>query len=81
MNTLVRLFELYDADGSGLVSANEVANALRGGKSKRRIRPGRASGLDIFQVEEIEDILLKFDSDGNRELDLREFIEAFKDVI
>ena len=32
LNTLRRLFELYDLDGSGLVSSSEIADALRKNK-------------------------------------------------
>ena len=86
LRQLRALFTLYDIDGSGLVSASEIATALQTNHRKhftaRDYERGDADDISsVLSLQEIDALVQRFDRDGNRELDETEFILAFQDVI
>ena len=86
LRQLRALFTLYDIDGSGLVSATEIATALQANHKKAMNARDFERGIEddissVLSLQEIDALVEKFDRDGNRELDENEFILAFQDVI
>ena len=86
LRQLRALFTLYDIDGSGLVSATEIATALQANHKKAMNARDFERGVEddissVLSLQEIDALVEKFDRDGNRELDENEFILAFQDVI
>lgn len=82
---LRRLFRLYDADGGGTISRDELLDALRSlnGSGKQRATRNiyesaasvetRLQGLAIIE-EQLTQIMARVDLDGNEELDFEEFV-------
>jgi Ca2+-binding EF-hand superfamily protein len=64
---LKKLFYLWDANGDGDISTNELSNGLRVFHD--------ASGITV-DADEIAEALIRFDEDGDNQLDQREFSEA-----
>lgn len=90
LDQLVALFELYDLDGSGYVSADEIIQSLTQGRKNAennariaKALPSREhiAGMESMPDAELAKLVGALDKDGNNELDLREFVLAFKDVV
>ena len=62
-NEFRAIFVLYDSDNSGTVDLEEFIAAMKG--------PG-SSG--VMSEREIAECLMRFDKDGNMELDFDEFV-------
>lgn len=58
-------FRLFDKDGSGTITANEIKEVI---------------GANMAQDQVWADLLRQADADGNGEIDIDEFINLMKDV-
>lgn len=61
-------FAVFDRDGDGTISSSELGDVMR------------SLGLDPSE-EEVSDILVRFDADGNGEIDKDEFVTMMNAIL
>lgn len=59
-------FKIFDKDGNGLITANELRDVVR------------VYGNVVMTDEEAEEMIMSADGDGNGEIDYEEFVHLFK---
>lgn len=71
------LFHLYDEDGSGDITLDELRKAMNvdGDRRNRDVHRRRMSKTGTTMVDDLEALLMNADKDGNMTLDEDEFIE------
>lgn len=69
LEEIEEMFRVFDLDGNGTVSINELIETLKMMGSY---------GQDLLSIEDLEKIAAKYDTDGDKDLNLQEFQELMK---
>jgi WD40 repeat protein/Ca2+-binding EF-hand superfamily protein len=72
IDEIKQIFKLYDADSSGEITIDELYGALAASHGT-----DTSEFENYFSMEELRDLVLQYDADGNETLDMDEFVTLF----